>query len=182
MRLARIRFGVLVLSILFTTFAALADGFYIAPHLQSVTTDGVTLIWETQDEGIGAVEYGLEGQFGKQAAEATLVKVYRVRIASLTPDTIYSYRIHAGADVHTNTFKTAPRFRPRGLALGKGEPLWPLFLRLQRILPCVRLYLVLVRRRVAVRGVLERACKKVLDDRAGVGDPDQGKGAMTHFC
>lgn len=32
--------------------------FHIRPHLQNVTRDGCTVIWESTDEKIGVVEFG----------------------------------------------------------------------------------------------------------------------------
>ncbi len=103
-----LRIHALVLAFLLLNLAALADAFYIAPHLQNVTKDGATIIWESQDEGTGVVEYGLDGKFDKQAREDKPAKIHRVRIAGLAPDTSYSYRVKAGADEHASTFKTAP--------------------------------------------------------------------------
>ena len=105
---ATVRFRVLAVGFLLLSLAALADGFYIAPYLQNVTPDGVTIFWESQDEGIGAVEYGLDAKFDKQAKEDKASKIHRVRISGLTPDTAYTYRVKAGPDERANTFKTAP--------------------------------------------------------------------------
>lgn len=85
-----------------------ADGFYIAPHLQNITKDGVTIIWETQDPGLGVVEYGLRGSYGNEAKAAKTTKIQRVRITGLKPETEYSYRVRTGNDEQASTFKTAP--------------------------------------------------------------------------
>ncbi len=87
---------------------AVGDGFYIPPHLQNVTPDGATLIWETQEEGVGVVEYGTDGQYAQKAAEAAPAKLHRVRLAGLSPDTAYAYRVRADAEERGDTFKTAP--------------------------------------------------------------------------
>ena len=87
---------------------AAADAFHIAPHLQNITTDGVTIIWETTDPSPGVVEYGLEGAYDRRAASPDGEKIHRVRIEGLKPATTYSYRVKAGADHLESAFKTAP--------------------------------------------------------------------------
>ncbi|NIA14215.1 MAG: hypothetical protein GWP08_09040 [Nitrospiraceae bacterium] len=89
-------------------FAALADGFYIKPHLQNITKDGATIIWETQEEGVGAVAYGPEGAASLVAEEQAPAKIHRVRIDGLSPETAYTYSVKAGDEAATGTFKTAP--------------------------------------------------------------------------
>lgn len=97
-----------LLLVLFAPVWACADGFYIPPHLQNVTTDGATLVWESRDESVGLVEYGPQGQYMQQAREAAPAKLHRVRINGLSPDTAYSYRVRAGAEERTDTFKSRP--------------------------------------------------------------------------
>jgi HEAT repeat protein/calcineurin-like phosphoesterase family protein/purple acid phosphatase-like protein len=87
---------------------AVAEGFYIAPHLQNVTPDGATLIWETAEESVGVVAYGPEGSYDQQVTGAAAAKIKRVRITGLQPDTAYSYRIREGSDESVASFKTAP--------------------------------------------------------------------------
>jgi len=94
--------------VLLASLWACAEGFHIPPHVQNVTTDGATLIWETQDESVSVVEYGPEGQYAQRAADAGGVKIHRVRITGLSPDTVYSYRVRAGAEERGDKFKTAP--------------------------------------------------------------------------
>jgi len=87
---------------------ASADAFYIAPHLQNITTDGVTIIWETMEPGVGTVAYGLDGKNDQQASSATADKIHKVRISGLKPSTTYTYQVKAGADHLESAFKTAP--------------------------------------------------------------------------
>jgi hypothetical protein len=108
MRFPTIRFRLVVLPLFLLSLMALADGFHIAPYLQNVTKDGVTIFWESQDESVGTVEYGLERKLDKQAKEDKPAKIHRVRIAGLTPETAYGYRVKAGSDEHSSVFKTAP--------------------------------------------------------------------------
>lgn len=85
------------------------QGFHIRPHLNNVTRDGVTLIWETRQPAESVVEYGLEGAYDQKAAGAAdKHNIHRVRVDGLEADTVYSYRVRAGADVQESTFKTAP--------------------------------------------------------------------------
>ena len=99
------------LAVLLLSPAGLADSFHIAPYLQNVTKDGVTILLETQDESRGVVEYGLEGKLDKQAEEATPAKIHRVRVTGLDAETSYTYRVKAGSKEHASTFKTAPATR-----------------------------------------------------------------------
>ena len=47
-----VRFLVLNLCVMgASVFSAFADGFHIAPHLQNITQDGATVIWETDEPG-----------------------------------------------------------------------------------------------------------------------------------
>jgi 3',5'-cyclic AMP phosphodiesterase CpdA len=107
MRKTAFRHAALLFYLLVPVWAC-AEGFYIPPHLQNVTTDGATLIWETQDESVGVVEYGPKGQYTQQAGEAFTAKLHRVRVTGLSPDTAYSYRVRAGAEERGDAFKTAP--------------------------------------------------------------------------
>ncbi len=94
--------------VLTAALSAFADRFVIAPHLQNVTQDGATLIWETQDAGTGEVAYGPEGSPGSVAKDTQAGTIHRVRLTGLHPDTAYAYRVRAGSEERANTFKTAP--------------------------------------------------------------------------
>ncbi|MBI4559975.1 MAG: HEAT repeat domain-containing protein [Candidatus Hydrogenedentes bacterium] len=85
-----------------------ADAFHIRPHVQNITTDGATIIWETQELGIGTVEYGPKGTFDQQAKESAPATIHRVRIAGLAPESSYSFRVRVGQDAAESFFKTAP--------------------------------------------------------------------------
>lgn len=84
------------------------QGFIIPPHLNNITTDGVTLIWETAQPERGKVEYGLSETLGMTLEEPEEKLIHRVRITGLTPETVYHYRIQSGVHTLTSTFKTAP--------------------------------------------------------------------------
>ena len=55
---------------------------YIAPYLQNVTTDGITVMWETTGSVAGVVEYGRHGTFENKAHEAEGSKLHEIRIGS----------------------------------------------------------------------------------------------------
>jgi hypothetical protein len=88
--------------------AEATQGFYIAPHLNNVTRDGVTLIWETHLPDQGIVEYGRGGDYSQRAAGPAESKIHRVRATGLAAETEYNYRVRAGDEVHEAAFKTAP--------------------------------------------------------------------------
>ncbi|MCX5757079.1 MAG: metallophosphoesterase [Candidatus Hydrogenedentes bacterium] len=97
-----------VLSFCAVALAAAAQGFHLGPHVQNVTKDGATIIWETKDEMPGEVAFGVDGQFAQKASEAQPATIHRVRLSGLQPDTTYAYRIKAGTEEKTASFKTAP--------------------------------------------------------------------------
>lgn len=88
--------------------APAAQGFYIRPHLNNITTDGCTLIWETQQPEIGQIDFGSDTSYGQTVAETEPVKVHRLRMTGLSPESTYAYKVVSGADVAESTFKTAP--------------------------------------------------------------------------
>ncbi|MFA6240338.1 MAG: HEAT repeat domain-containing protein [Candidatus Hydrogenedentales bacterium] len=88
--------------------SANADSFYFKPHLQNVSPDGATIIWQTQEKGPADVEFGLEGTFDSKATGTTDQLIRKVRMTGLKPDTSYSYRVRAGEEEYVNSFKTSP--------------------------------------------------------------------------
>jgi len=79
------------------------------PYLQNVTTDGVTVMWETDAPGTGEVEYGHAPSLGKTAADTARRTIHEVRLAGLEAETVYHYRVRSGGDVSAGfTFRTAP--------------------------------------------------------------------------
>lgn len=107
MRRARFRFAVILLTLLPLCVPA-AAGFYLRPHLQNITPEGITIIWETDEACVGAVEYGLETALDKQAAESQPTQIHKVRLTGLQPESTYAYRVRAGNDTFSSSFKTAP--------------------------------------------------------------------------
>jgi len=94
--------------------AAWADGFHIRPHPQNVTSDGVTLFWESTEAGVGVVEFGPHDAFDRRASEDGPTKIHRVRLTGLDAATTYAYRVQAGQETHQARFTTAPE-HPRAI-------------------------------------------------------------------
>ncbi len=91
----------------FLALPAVAD-FYIAPHIQNITKDGATIIWETPDASQETIEYGPVGALDAKASDTESRKIHRVRMTGLEPGKKYAYRVKAGDAVHESTFITAP--------------------------------------------------------------------------
>jgi HEAT repeat protein len=100
-----------------TTIAALllcavsavhAASFYIKPHLQNITKDGATLIWESDQDEIGQIEYGKDGKLTGKVTDPQPVKIHRLRITGLEAGTEYAYKVTSGGAAMENAFKTAP--------------------------------------------------------------------------
>jgi len=85
--------------------------FRIAPYLQNTSPTGVTIMWETPEPCTSLVGYGVHAKspdFTETAEDNSSVKLHRVRIENLSPDTLYRYQVRYGKKVHTSTFHTAP--------------------------------------------------------------------------
>lgn len=82
---------------------------YIAPYLQNVTPDGITVMWETVEPIIGVVEYGRYGTFENKAQETEARKLHEIRISGLDAATTYNYRVRYGGNLlPAASFTTAP--------------------------------------------------------------------------
>jgi len=92
------------------SFSATAEStFRIAPHIQNITKDGATLIWETTEDEIGSATWGVKGgDLSDSVNGAASGKLHRVRIDGLSAGTEYTYSISTGSDTQTATFITAP--------------------------------------------------------------------------
>jgi predicted phosphodiesterase len=79
------------------------------PYLQWPTSDGITVMWETDAATTGRVDYGtssLSEAFVETAEAATL---HKVELTGLTPDTSYVYRVTSDDTVSSvGNFTTAP--------------------------------------------------------------------------
>ena len=88
--------------------AALTRGSY----LQSVTTDSVIVVWETDVAGSSQVEYGLTASYGSVVSDPTSATHHALTLTGLSPYTTYHYRVSTdgqplGVD---SAFRTAAPF------------------------------------------------------------------------
>ena len=73
------------------------------PYLQSVTPTSIWVVWDTEDAGLGRVEYGLTEQLGQVVEETHPTTHHEVQLSGLQPYTQYYYRLPGG---RTNRFRT----------------------------------------------------------------------------
>ena len=86
-----------------------------APYLQNMRTDGMTVMWETDSDCTGTLEYGAGTSYGTSVVAVRRLTpagtyVHSVRLTGLVPDTPYHYRVtNAGIGASEDaTFRTAP--------------------------------------------------------------------------
>jgi hypothetical protein len=104
------------------------SNFHITPYLQDASPDAITIMWETKKPTASEVEYW-ERNSNKQdrlkAADDSKVKIHRMRIAGLRPETHYEYRVRCGEEVSQGDFTTAPaRSRPIRFAIFGDSRFW----------------------------------------------------------
>jgi hypothetical protein len=103
--------GFLAMGIIFAcacTSTQAAQGFHIAPHLNNITQDGATLIWESKEADKGVVNYGQNGNLDHSAAGKEGETLQRVRIEGLEAETTYQYQIACGEESFEGVITTAP--------------------------------------------------------------------------
>lgn len=97
-----------LLVLLQASSSALAIGLIKGPYLQNVSTDGITVMWETDQPATGSVAYGPKGQLTRRAQAAKAGKIQEVRLSGLQPETAYEYRLEVGREkVGPFAFRTA---------------------------------------------------------------------------
>lgn len=92
------------------------DGFYTgvrAPYLQMMSSDSVTLRWQSEKEFAGVVNYGLNlDQLNNIKKENVAGDEHEVRLSGLQPSTKYFYSVGDGVNTEFTGkdfwFKTAP--------------------------------------------------------------------------
>lgn len=95
--------------LLASTTALAQSGFYIPPHIQNISQDGATLIWESNQPELGSVSFGPAGADSNgEKTDADSSKIHRLRITGLKPGAEYTYTIQSGDDSQEATFTTAP--------------------------------------------------------------------------
>jgi hypothetical protein len=78
------------------------------PYRQNVTQHQITIMWETSQPVLGAVHYGVSGEFENEIATEIRARIHEVRLSGLSPATEYGYRVIAdGITSGTHTFTTA---------------------------------------------------------------------------
>lgn len=95
------------------TFGAVAasaqSGFYILPHIQNISTEQATLIWETNEIESSQIELALEGKAPTfTVSDNGPTKVHRIVLNGLQAGTRYTYKVTSGSDIQEATFITAP--------------------------------------------------------------------------
>ena len=92
------------------------DGFYTGqrgPYLQMPAPDAITIRWQSEDESLGVVRYGvLPEQLNQVIQESEAVEEHELRLTDLKPATKYYYSIGTKSSViyqgRDFNFKTAP--------------------------------------------------------------------------
>jgi len=125
-----------VAAILASVSAGAAEGrveatrstFRIAPYLQNASPDAITIMWETKHPLPSAVEYWelpSDDQPEFTVSGDASVKIHRLRVAGLNPDTHYGYRVRCGEEVREGDFITAPvKSRPIRFAVVGDSRFW----------------------------------------------------------
>jgi predicted phosphodiesterase len=80
------------------------------PYLQSVTTNGVVVVWETDVAGDSRVDYGLTAGYGSVVSDSTPITHHELALTGLGPYTAYHYRAstNGSPDAQDSVFRTAP--------------------------------------------------------------------------
>ena len=85
----------------------------VGPYVQLVTTDSINVVWWSENDTPGSLEWGLSESYGERVSSATEsfdhVPGFRhdVRLAGLQPNTRYFYRVVQGGTVEAAHFTTA---------------------------------------------------------------------------
>ena len=83
--------------------------FAVGPYLMHTTPTSMVVMWESDEEGLGTVEYGLTDELGLNLAEETAAVIHEVLLDGLDPDTRYSYRVSVAEDTSAiHHFVTPP--------------------------------------------------------------------------
>lgn len=78
------------------------------PFLQQQGTHGIVVVWQTDSETDGLVEYGLDTSYGTNVADGPATR-HEIRLEGLQPATSYHYRVVSGAAQSPDgVFCTAP--------------------------------------------------------------------------
>ena len=119
-RLRSASLGALILS------SAAAAEFRLEPYLQLVEQDSITIVWWSEDEAPGVLEWGPTAAYGQQATSAPVPSAaittvvagvedagahpyrHEIRVSGLSSNTVYFYRVTQGPSERASSFRTAP--------------------------------------------------------------------------
>ena len=73
--------------------SAFRDTLVRGPYLQSVTTDSVIIVWETEGSSRGEVIYGETDKYGSGVTDPVVGTSHAITLTNLTPYTTYHYRV-----------------------------------------------------------------------------------------
>ena len=80
------------------------------PYLQNVKTDGITIMWESDQPTLGIVVYGKTAEYGESAEETGARRIHEVHLSGLEIETTHHYKVLSGRDASADrTFQTAVR-------------------------------------------------------------------------
>ncbi|MBE9471764.1 MAG: metallophosphoesterase family protein [Chloroflexi bacterium] len=79
------------------------------PYLQSVTSDSIIVVWETEGSSRGEVVYGATDEYGSSVTDPVIGTDHAITLAHLAPYTTYHYRVVGdGVPLSADTsFRTA---------------------------------------------------------------------------
>ena len=79
------------------------------PYVQSVTSDSIIVVWETDLPSTGEVAYGETAAYGARAADPAVTTRHAITLTSLASYTAYHYRVESGGAPLSEdlTFRTA---------------------------------------------------------------------------
>lgn len=99
----------LVLVFLFVSFS-LNESIIKGPYLQNVTTNSIVVMWETNNNSLGTVEYWVKGSNDiSSAKDKKEVKIHEIKIP-LESDTNYEYKVKVGSvESEVHGFVSAPQ-------------------------------------------------------------------------
>jgi len=87
---------------------AMAQTITRGPFLQQLRTDGIVVVWETDSDTDGQVEYGLTAGLGDTVTSANGSR-HELSVIGLQPATAYHYKVvSGGAESTVAVFSTAP--------------------------------------------------------------------------
>jgi hypothetical protein len=104
------KFFLCFFSLISISFANIANG----PYLQNVTSHSITIMWLSDENVSGQVDYGTTPEYGEQISRKPVrlldeaFWVYEFNLTQLSTNQIYHYRISSGASQSNDyTFQTA---------------------------------------------------------------------------